>query len=85
MKKFLLIPAAAGVLLVSGCGGSTENGSATAHRISQSIIAVCGTSEGNGNVGPRTITPIDLDGESGPTGYLVTCVNGKTDYVEAVK
>ena len=86
MRRFflvLLLPLA--VFLVSACGDNPGNGRKTAERISQSIVRVCGAAEGSGNVGPRTITPMDLDGTDGPTGYLVTCVNGKTDYVEAKK
>lgn len=87
MKKFLALglSGCAAAVGLTACGDSPENGRATAIKISNSIVKVCGAQEGSGNVGPRTITPIDLDGTDGPTGYLVTCVNGKTDYVEAQK
>lgn len=83
MRKLLILSSCAIAVGLSACGDTAENGHVTAERIAASIARVCGAAESNGNVGPRTITPIDLDGEDGPSGYLVTCVNGKTDYVES--
>lgn len=72
-------------VVVAGCGDDVQNGRATAERIAGAITQACGTTEAREAGGPRTITPIDLDGSDGPTGYLVTCVNGRTSYVEAKK
>ncbi len=81
------LPAAAAAVLLLALAGcdSESDGRATAAAIAQRISEVCGVAEGREAGGPRTVTPIDLDGQDGPTGYLVTCVNGKTSYVTAVK
>lgn len=70
------------VCLLAGCD-NPEEGRKTAGKIEQTIQEVCGTTEHEGSGGPRTVTPIDLDGSGGPSGFLVTCLNGKVEYVEA--
>lgn len=82
MKWAILIFAA---LVLIGCGDSPEEGNKTALKIEAKIHELCGTTESREAGGPRTITPIDLDGESGPSGYLVTCVTGRVAYVEATE
>lgn len=85
MRTALLAMVLGAAVALSGCGDDAKHGRETAGRIAAAIQRVCGVSESNGNVGPRTITPIDLDGKDGPSGYLVTCVNGRTQYVAASK
>lgn len=68
----------------TGCDNPKE-GRKTAHRIEVAIGKVCGVTEGREAGGPRTITPIDLDGSDGPSGFLVTCLNGRVEYVEATE
>ena len=81
--KLVAIIAAAAVTI--GCGDTPEEGGKTALKIEAKIHELCGTTETREAGGPRTITPIDLDGTDGPSGYLVTCVNGRVAYVEATE
>lgn len=89
--KLLITLALGSVFLIATVGGcdTQENGKATANSIASSITKVCGVTENSPvakeATGPRTVTPIDLDGSSGPSGFLVTCINGRTAYVKATK
>lgn len=76
----------AAAVLLAGCD-DTQEGRETASRVAAAIKRVCSPSpELRGEAsGPRTITPIDLDGSSGPSGFLVTCINGRVEYVRAPK
>lgn len=70
----------------AGCNSDTpKNAKVTANRLAVAIEQTCGTREngsGAGDTGPRTVTAI-TDKESDQIGFVVTCVNGKTVFVQA--
>lgn len=83
MKRALAALALAAALL-AGCDDA-DNGRKQADRITRAIHDACGVNEGGDHGGVRTVTPIDLDGSDGPSGFLVSCISGQVVYVEAVE